>query len=138
MAHFAELDSNNIVLRVLCLDNSVIENEQGQRVEQIGIDFLKNLYGKDTIWKQTSYNTKGGVYYNPNTNEPDLDQSKAFRKNYPSANWTYDSTRDAFIPAKPPIQLPDGDDWELDEFLCLWFDPKAPKEYPRIGVSRVE
>lgn len=138
MAHFAELDSNNVVLRVLVVDNFVMENDKGQRIEQLGVEFLQNLYGSNTIWKQTSYNTKGGVYYDPNTNEPDLDQSKAFRKNYAGIGYTYDLTRDAFVPAKPQIELPDGDDWELDEFSCLWFDPKAPKEYPRIGVSRVE
>jgi len=138
MAHFAELDSNNVVLRVLVVDNFAMENDQGQSVEQLGVKFLQNLYGLNTIWKQTSYNTKGGVYYNPNTNEPDLDQSKAFRKNYAGIGYTYNLIRNAFIPPKPQIELPDGDDWELDEFLCLWFDPKAPKEYPRIGVSRVE
>ena len=56
MAHFAELDSNNLVLRVLVVDNSMIKNEKGNEVEQLGIDFLKSLFGQETFWVQTSYN----------------------------------------------------------------------------------
>lgn len=136
MAHFAELDSNNIVLRVNCLDNSVMENGQGQRVEQLGIDFLQKLYGSNTIWKQTSYNTNGGVYFIPNTTAPDPDQSKAFRKNYAGIGYTYDAVKDAFIPPMPP-PFSNGDQWQLDEFSCMWFDPLMPEEIPTIGVDRV-
>ena len=74
MAHFAELTVDAVVLRVLALDNSVMENEQGQRVEQLGIDFLQSLYGNNTIWKQTSYNTRAGIHYDPNTDIPSEDQ----------------------------------------------------------------
>ena len=88
MAHFAELDSNNIVLRVLNLENFVMENEQGERVEQLGIDFLQNLYGTNTIWAQTSYNTREGIYYIPGTNDVSPDQSNAFRKNYAGIDWS--------------------------------------------------
>lgn len=55
MAHFAELDENNIVKRVLVVDNSKLL-DNGVEVEQKGIDFLKRLFGKDTRWVQTSYN----------------------------------------------------------------------------------
>jgi hypothetical protein len=134
MAHFAELDSNNIVLRVLCLDNSVMENDQGQRVEQLGIDFLQNLYGPNTIWKQTSYNTRGGIYYIPDTSEPDPDQSKAFRKNYVGIEWSYDPTRDAFINPKPIVPPEDEQYVYFDEFACLWI--YAPP-IPEIEVTRV-
>jgi len=121
MAHFAELDLNNIVSRVLCLENSVMENEQGQRVEQLGIDFLQNLYGSNTIWVQTSYNTRAGIYYVPGTNEVSPDQSLAFRKNYAAVNWTYDLNRNAFINPKP-IVPPDQEQYVyFDEFACLWF-----------------
>lgn len=133
MAHFAELDINNVVLRVLTLDNSVMENEQGERIEAIGVKFLQNIFGQDTIWKQTSYNTRAGIYYIPNTNTPDIDQSKAFRKNYAGIDWTYDLNRDAFVNPKP-IVPPDMEQYvSFDEFACLWvYNPP-----PEIGVTRV-
>jgi len=63
MAHFAELDSDNKVLRVIVVNNEVITDEHGQEQEQLGIDFCKSLYGEDTIWVQTSYNnSKRGMY----------------------------------------------------------------------------
>lgn len=119
MAHFAELDESNVVLRVLALDNSVMTNESGERIEQLGVDFLQNLFGANTIWKQASYNTRAGIYYLPDTNEPDPDQSKAFRKNYAGIDFVYDLARDAFIPPKPK-----GDYWVIDEFSCTWVDTR--------------
>jgi hypothetical protein len=134
MAHFAELDSNNIVLRVLCLENSVMENEQGQRVEQLGIDFLQNLYGTNTIWSQTSYNTRAGIYYVQGTNEVSPDQSKAFRKNYAGIGYNYDLTRNAFINQKPVVPPEDEQYVTFDEFACLWaYNPPQPV----IEVTRV-
>jgi len=134
MAHFAELDLNNIVLRVNCLDNSVMENGQGQRVEQLGIEFLQNLYGANTIWVQTSYNTRAGIYYVPGTNEVSPDQSLAFRKNYAGIGYTYNSTRDAFINPKPIVPPEDEQYVIFNEFACLWeYNPPTPV----IGVTRV-
>lgn len=135
MAHFAELDSNNTVLRVLVLDNSVMEDAQGNRIEQLGVDFLKSLYGQETIWAQTSYNTKAGVYYSPDTNDPDPDQSKAFRKNYAGIGYTFDTTRDAFINPKPIVPPEDEQYVYFDEFACLWI--YAPPQ-PTIEVTRIE
>jgi hypothetical protein len=134
MAHFSELDSNNVVLRVLNLANFVMENEQGERVEQLGIDFLQNLYGVNTVWSQTSYNTRAGIYYVPGTNEVSPDQSKAFRKNYAGIDYTYDPTRNAFINPKPVVPPADEQYVYFDEFACLWID--APPQ-PEIGVTRV-
>lgn len=73
MAHFAEIDENNIVLRVLVVDNSLEAN---------GADFLANTLGLGGNWIQTSYNGK-------------------IRKNYAGVGYTYDSDRDAFISPKP-------------------------------------
>jgi hypothetical protein len=127
MAHFAELNSNNIVLRVLCVENSVMENEQGQRVEQLGIEFLQSLYGENTIWAQTSYNTRAGIYYVPGTNEVSPDQSLAFRKNYAGVEYTYDSTRNAFINPKPIVPPENEQYLTFDEFACLWvYNPPEP------------
>ena len=91
MAHFCKLGTNNIVEKVEVVHNDIATTEQA------GVDFLNNLYKTTDVWKQTSYNTRAGVYYTPNSNNPSDDQSKAFRKNYGGVDWTYDETRDAFI-----------------------------------------
>jgi len=67
------------------------------------------------VYKQTSYNTRGGVHYTDG--EPSADQTKALRKNYAGIGFTYDEARDAFIPPKP------FDSWVLDEDTCLWVAP---------------
>ena len=72
------------------------------------------------VYRQTSYNTRGGVYYIPNTNEPGPDQSKALRKNYAGIGFVYDSQRDAFISPKPFAS------WVLNEISCDW-DAPIPK-----------
>ena len=68
-------------------------------------------------WIQTSYNTRGGIHYQPNSQEPSIDQSKALRKNYAGIGFTYDPVRDAFIPPKP------YNSWLLNEDTCLWESP---------------
>ena len=75
-------------------------------------------------WIQTSYNTRGGVHYQPNSSTPSDDQTKALRKNYAGVGFTYDSTRDAFIPPQPFAS------WTLNETSCLW---EAPVAYPEDG-----
>ena len=109
MAHYAYLDENNIVTMVIV----------GKNEDEAPGDW-ETYYGA----KRTSYNTRGGVYYDPNTNEPGPDQSKAFRKNYAGIGYTYDATRDAFIPPQPYPS------WILDESSCLW---NAPVPYPTDG-----
>jgi hypothetical protein len=112
MAHFAKLDQNNIVIFV-----TVGRQEDDKKEKE-----LSERTGD--IYKQTSYNTRNGIYYNPQTNEPDADQSKAFRKNYASIGYTYDKYRDAFIPPK------EFNSWVLNEFSCTW---EAPIPYPNDG-----
>lgn len=109
MAHFALLDENNIVTFVTVGR----DEDNGKEAE------LSARTGQ--VYKQTSYNTRGGVYYTPNTNEPDPDQSKAFRKNYASIGFTYDATLDGFIP------IQDYPSWVLDTETCTW---QAPVPYP--------
>jgi len=72
------------------------------------------------VYKQTSYNTRGGVHYTDGV--PSADQSKAFRKNYAGLGYTYDAGRDAFIPQKPYAS------WVLNETTCLWDAPVAMPE----------
>ena len=75
-------------------------------------------------WLQTSYNTRGGVHYQPDSNTPSADQSKALRKNYAGVGYDYDAAKDAFIPPQP---FPS---WTLDNQTCLW---NAPVAYPTDG-----
>ena len=104
MAHFAKLNNNNIVIDVQSVHNDTATDEAA------GITFLNNLYGTSDTWKQTSYNTKGGVHLLGGT---------PFRKNYAGIGDTYDQTRDAFIPPKPYSS------WTLNETTCLWDAPVA-------------
>ena len=117
MAHYAKISNNNIVEQVVVVNNEDTLDENGNESEIFGIQFLKNLLGLDTNWLKTSYNTRGGIYRHPVTNEILGDQSKAFRKNYAQIGYIYDEQRDAFIPPKP---FPS---WILNEFSCLWEAP---------------
>jgi hypothetical protein len=107
MSHFAKLDENNIVIFVTVGR----QEDDGKEAE------LSQRTG-DT-YKQTSFNTIGGVYFDPATGEPANDQSKAYRKNYAGIGYTYDAGRDAFIPPKP------DESWVLDEETCQWIDPET-------------
>ena len=101
MAHYAKVDSG-VVIKVIRADadffNTFVDNSPGQ-------------------WIQTSYNTRGGVHYQPNSNTPSEDQSKALRKNFAGIGFTYDSIRDAFIPPQP------FSSWTLVEDTCQWTSP---------------
>ena len=105
MAYFAKLNSNNIVENVISINNTVITDANGVEQEQLGIDFINQLYNTNDTWKQTSYNNK-------------------IRKNYAGIGYTYDSQRDAFIPPKP------FNSWILNEETCNW---NAPIPYPNDG-----
>ena len=110
MAHYALLNYQNIVTKVCTGKN---EDETNANIEIV----YQNMFGQ--LCKRTSYNTRGGVHYDPQTGEPSADQSKAFRKNYAGVGYTYDESRDAFIPPKP------FNSWTLNEDSCLWEAPVA-------------
>ena len=103
MAHFAQLDENNLVLQVIVVNNNDCKDENGNESEAIGIAFCQSLLGGN--WKQTSYNGN-------------------MRKNYAGIGYTYDSGRDAFIPPQPYPS------WVLVEETCNWV---APTAYPTDG-----
>lgn len=84
-------------------------------------DFVDSSAGK---WIQTSYNTRGGVHYKPNSNEPSDDQSKALRGNYAGVGYTYDSQNDVFYAPQPFAS------WKLNQSTWLW---EAPIPYPNDG-----
>jgi hypothetical protein len=116
MAHFAQLDKDNVVIQVIVVHNNEAPDEA------TGITFCQSLYGADTVWKQTSYNTRGGVHYGDD-NMPD--SGIAFRKNFAGIGAIYDPIRDAFIPAQAPHPS-----WQLNEDSCLY---EAPIPYPTDG-----
>ena len=116
MAHFAKLGEGNIVLTVNVVDNNEAPTEQA------GIDFLNNLFKTNDNWKQTSYNTRGGVHYDPISKTPD--GGLALRKNYAGVGYIYDKGRDAFMLPQP---FPS---WTLNEDTCWW---EAPVPYPDDG-----
>ena len=103
MAHFAELDDNNVVLRVIVVGNKDTSTPDGTEVESIGVAFCQRLFGGN--WKQTSYNGN-------------------FRKRYAGIGYTYNETLDAFI---PPQSYPS---WTLDNATADWV---APVPYPTDG-----
>ena len=98
MAHFAELDSNNVVKQVIVVSNADTSTAQGDEKESIGIAFCERLLGG--TWVKTSYNA-------------------TIRKNYAGIGYTYDKDRDAFIPPKP------FNSWVLNETTCRWNAPVA-------------
>lgn len=105
MAHYARINADNIVEQVIVADQ----------------EFINSLEDA-TSWIQTSYNTLGGKHYNPETNLED--NGVPLRKNYAGLGFTYDATRDAFIPPQPFLS------WELNETTCLW---EPPQPYPEDG-----
>jgi len=113
MAHFAKLGVGNIVTAVHVVHNDIATTEQA------GIDFLNTLHKTNDVWKQTSYNTRGGVHLLGGT---------PFRKNYAGKGYRYDEDRDAFI----PISIYPS--WTLDEDTCQW---KAPIPYPETNTQNL-
>jgi hypothetical protein len=112
MASFAKIGLNNKVIEVLSVVNEVLHDSNGIEREDIGIDFLTKLTGYP-VWKQTSYNTHGGVHSSGGI---------PLRKNHAGIGYTYDEDRDAFIPKKP------FNSWVLNESTCLW---ESPVPYPQ-------
>ena len=110
MSHFAKV-IDGIVQQVIVAEQDFIDS---------------GAVGDASNWVQTSYNTRGGVHYNPNSNEPD--GGIALRKNYAGMGYTYDETRDAFIAPKPYPS------WELNEDTCRW---DSPTPYPDDGKEYI-
>ena len=100
MAHYAKLGLDNVVLNVVAVDNIYCMTRGGIEKDQIGLDFLAK-YTSHTVWMKCSYNTHNGVHWDLETNAPSADQSKAFRANFPSRGWFYNSTYDIFHPPQP-------------------------------------
>lgn len=106
MAHFAQLDENNVVLQVIVVHNNELIDENNQESEAKGIAFCQSLF-PNTKWVQTSYNG-------------------SFRKHFAGIGSTYDPNRNAFIPRQPYKS------WILNEETLLW---EAPVPMPQDGKS---
>ena len=102
MAHFAQLDANNVVIQVIVVNNAVVEDLPFPESEPLGVAFCQSLFGAETNWVQTSYNG-------------------SFRKNYAGVGGSFDAVKNAFIPFKP---FPS---WVLNEDTCTW---QAPSPRP--------
>ena len=109
MSHFAEIE-NGVVKRVLAVEQDYINS---------------GSLGDSSNWVQTSYNTRGGIHYAPNSNTPD--GGVALRKNYAGIGGNYDSARDAFYNTSQPYPS-----WTLNESTCQW---DAPSPYPHDGIE---
>jgi hypothetical protein len=110
MAHFARLNSDNIVEQVIVVANKDTSDDNGVEDEIIGIGFCKKLFGSNTNWKQTSYNGN-------------------FRVRYAGRGYSYDPTLDAFIPPKP------FESWVIDSDTVNW---KAPLEEPTLTQEQID
>ena len=117
MAHFAKLGKGNIVQQVVVVANAVLKDKDNKEQERLGVKFLQELYGSRDIWKQTSYNTRGGEHQLGGT---------PFRKNFASVGYKYDEDKDAFI------QPQKYKSWTLDEISCTW---KPPVAHPLDGKT---
>ena len=118
MATFAKIGPDGIVEKVISVDNKVITDSNGIEQEQLGVDFLKNLYNEpNAVWKQTSYNTFENTHKLGKT---------PFRKNHAGVGFFYDAQRDAFIPPKIV------NSYIFDENTCTW---KPPIPYPETYIQ---
>ena len=101
MAHFCQLDENNVVTQVIVVSNEDIKDNNGTEVESIGVAFCQKLLGANTNWKQTSYNNN-------------------LRVRYAGIGYSYNSELDAFVPPQPYAS------WTLDNATADWVSPVGP------------
>ena len=109
MSHFAKIENN--IVTFVTVGRQEDDGRELELCERTG-----------DVYRQTSYNTRGGVHYTDGV--PSADQTKALRKNYAGVGYTFDEVRDAFIPPKP------YESWVLNEDSCLW---DSPVPYPSDG-----
>jgi hypothetical protein len=106
MGYFAKIE-NNVVTQVIAAEQDFIDS---------------GFVGDPADWKQTSYNTRGGVHYAPNSNTPD--GGIALRGNYAGVGYTYDPANDVFYPPQPYTS------WTIAAPTWTWTPPVA---YPTDG-----
>ena len=121
MAHFAKLGVNGKVLSVEVVADADCQGADGTEMESIGVDFLNKTHGWP-LWAKTSYNTRGGKYYNADGTEAS-DQSKAYRGNYAGIGYTWDEDNEIFWPKQPHAS------WTKNNSTASWV---APITYPSV------
>tara|TARA_B100000085_G_scaffold88411_1_gene79829 strand:- start:698 stop:1114 length:417 start_codon:yes stop_codon:yes gene_type:complete len=112
--YYAKINSNNEVINVLVGDETFLDT------------FVDDSPGK---WLECCKRTHAGVYFDPETQRPAADQSKAFRKNFPRIGDTYDASRDAFVFKQPYPS------WVFNEFTCDW-DPPIDRPGPASDTTK--
>ena len=121
MAHFAQIDSNNLVTQVIVVSNDDTSDSNGVEVESIGVAFCQKLLGAETNWKQTSYNSN-------------------MRGNYAGIGYTYMTgvrtlgvaSTDIFIDPQP------APSWSVGIQTAKWYPPDNPGEAPALTVSEAD
>jgi hypothetical protein len=108
------------------VENSIVTDVIRITQDELNLGF----WGDPTLWIETSYNTKGGIYYIPDTETPDPDQSKALRANYAGVGFTYDVVNDVFYAPQP------APDWTIGPPTWIWVNPN-PTPPPITGTSSV-
>jgi len=111
MAHFCQLDENNVVTQVIVVANEDTSDVNGNEVEEIGVAFCKKLLGADTRWVQTSYNGN-------------------FRKRYAGIGYSWNEELSAFVPPRP------FESWVLVEETADWESPVGPA--PALTEAEIE
>ena len=115
MAHFAKIGVNGKVLSVEVVADADCQGADGTELESIGVDFLNKTHGWP-LWAKTSYNTRGGKYYDADGSEAS-DQSKAFRGNYAGVGYTFDEDSDIFWAKQPHAS------WTKNTSTASWVSP---------------
>lgn len=115
MAYFAELDQYNVVLRTIKVSNTDAPDPAPGVSEPLGLDFIANTLSLPGVWKQTSFNSRGGVHYLPNSWAPS--GQPHLRYNFAEVGFSYDAGLDAFVPPQP---FPS---WVLNPDTALWDAP---------------
>ena len=120
MAHFAQIDSNNLVTQVIVVSNDDTSDSNGVEVESIGVAFCQKLLGASTNWKQTSYNGN-------------------MRGNYAGIGYVYSTgvatlgvgSTDVFMPAQPYAS------WTVSTTAAQWEPPSTPGAAPTLTDDQV-
>ncbi len=117
MAHFAEIDDDNIVQRVVVISNEDLLDASGNESEEIGIAVCKNIFGQDTRWKQTSYNNNFRRKYAGIGDKYEVSADLFYSPEPPFPSWTLDAGFDW----QPPVSMPsDGQQYMWDEETLTW------------------
>ena len=125
MAHFAQLDPNNLVTQVIVVSNADLIDDNGNESENLGIQVCRNIFGQDTNWMQTSYNNNFRKKYAALGDKYDAPGNVFYNPNPPYPSWVLDANYDW----QPPTPHPDdGKLYDWDETTLAWIEVTFPEE----------